>query len=251
MVSVADKFGFLPGFGWIATQWTPYGPLNSFITVFICWMIAPGSVWAAQYFIEGRPVSLRAQDNFASFFPGDLYLGAMAGFVIGLGMAVLPDQEAWYTSATWHKSALAFWMVLSLVLTYLDVHDVRKQHGPDYPLWQILTPAKLVHNLMLYGPYAYLISTSIVAVAAGATWTWLTVASFVAALACGLVWVMLLMKESTFAGQLRLDKLVGAGKTKEELAKLTLPYAWRPIFLGRPRRKARHRAPRRRKANLR
>lgn len=243
MVSVADKFGFLPGFGWVATQWTPYGPLNSFITVFICWLIAPGSVWAVQYFIEGRAISLKAEDNFASFYPGDLFLGVMVGFIIGLGMAVLPAQEAWYTSAKWHWSVLSVCVALSLVLTWLDVGAVRKTHGPEYPLWQILTPAKLTHNLLLYGPYAYLAITAIVAVASGMTWTWLTTMSFAVSMLVGSVWLMLVMKDSTLAAQLRLDKLVGAGKTKEELAKLTLPAAWSPIFMrkNKPKR-GRHRA---------
>lgn len=141
-MSTSDKIGLLPGFGWFAGHgfWLTFG---------ICMLVSPLGLWIIQLVIERRAVSLSREDNYLSFFPGDVFLGAAATSFLALA-AHLPSEQHWYNSTWWHSTVLLCCIVGGLYMTYIEY-----RRG-QYALQQILSPTKLYH-LALLGLYGYVI----------------------------------------------------------------------------------------------
>ncbi|MGF7228466.1 MAG: hypothetical protein ACQR33_00590 [Candidatus Saccharibacteria bacterium] len=181
----ADKIGLLPGFGWIADH-------SWWRTLLITWAIAPFGVWFVQLVFEWRPISLKREDNYLSFFPGDLFLGMMLTGLLLLAR-YLPAEHRWYNSTLTHVVALGFTVSVAIFMTWLDAH------GGGYTWREIFQPAKLYHNLVLYGPYAYLILVTLLAVCAGSAWSAKLVMLLTLCLLPGVVWVALVAVDSSFS----------------------------------------------------
>ncbi len=148
-MSVADKIGLLPALDWLAG--------HSFITTLaICWSISPVSLWAVRFFVERRRISLKPEDNFASCFPGDLFLGFGATCLLMLARD-LPAGHHWYNNSWW-----PFVVLLGCVIGGLYTTRVEYRRG-QYTIGQILTPTKLLHDVGFYDLYGYPIASTLLA----------------------------------------------------------------------------------------
>lgn len=168
-MSVADRIGLLPGFGWIAGH--PF-----WMTLLICWAITPGMMIVIAPVLEGRWLPLSPREQFISFFPGDLFLGSGVAALLTAARE-LPDERRWYSAPAIHivaiclAAAVAYWLTFKVEL-----------EGGVYPKRAITSPTKLYHNGVLYIAYGYVASVALIAVVGGLGWRevfeggWLTLA---------------------------------------------------------------------------
>lgn len=204
----ADRVGLLSGFRWITDHsWLSerWANANLFVTILICLLIAPVGVWIVQLIFEFTVPSLKPSDNYLSFLYGDPMLGVMTGVLLSLSSKRLPDEPRWYNSSGWHMGVLIFMIAASLVLTWLDYRT------GQFTMRELLAPSKLYHNLVLYGPYGYVIVTTLVAYVAGNPWSQIeprSLIGFMAAIGCGVVWIWLVVHDSSLAD--------GAKQVKEQ-----------------------------------
>ena len=179
-MSTADKIGLLPGFGWVTDhEFLP--------TLVICLMITPVGHLVVGLVGESRLVPLSPGMQFLSFFPGDLFLGAMAAglFVRAQNM---PSESRWYNATWWHLLVLIVALLVATGMTYLE------WKSGVYPTRAIFSPTKIYHNLLLYGGYGYVITVTLVALAFGsAKKAWVLV------VLPGLVWGVLVVKDNSLS----------------------------------------------------
>lgn len=154
-MSVADKIGLLPGLGWL----TGHGFI---VTLAICWLVSPVSLWAVRLIVERRRISLKQEDNFVSFFPGDLFLGFSAACLLMLARD-LPTGQHWYNNLWWHIAVLVSCIIGGLCVTRMEY-----RRG-QYTLGQIFTPTKLWHDVGYYDLYGYPIAATFIAVVSTGT----------------------------------------------------------------------------------
>lgn len=191
-MNTAERIG-LPG---------PFGLLagHSFlVTLLICWATTPGVMYALAVVLEGRFPSLSLRDQFLSFWPGDLFLGAMAAGLLTLAQR-LPDEARWYNSLSWHGLVLCATAVAAIFLTYGE------WKSGAYPTRAIFSPTKLYHNGVLYGLYGYVIVVTLVAVIFGSSWSEKLAALFVLVLVPGVIWAALVYKDNTLPPQEKQHK---------------------------------------------
>lgn len=178
-MEVADKIGLLPGFGWVAGH-------NLLVTLLICWGLTPFGHLLVGFVGESRLVPISPRYQFLSFFPGDLFLGAMAAGLLVLAQN-LPAEQHVYNSTWWHVLVFIGGCAVAVGLTWMEYKS------GAYPARAILSPTKFYHNGLLYAGYGYIIVTTLVAVLASARSWWL-----VPVLLPGLVWVFFLYKDNTY-----------------------------------------------------
>lgn len=207
-MSIADKIGLLPGFGWMADH-------GFWATLAICWALTPVAMIVIALLGESRLLPLSPRYQFLAFFPGDLFLGGMvAGLLVVAGQ--LPAESHWYNAWWWHVLVLIGAVVVAVVITLGEYND------PDgYGKRAVLSPTKLYHNILLYGGYGYVIVVTLIAVCAWlwGNWSWANAWPVGLSLLMGLVWVAM---------------LVADGRMSNEIDRSRVRYAhvndWKPIW---------------------
>lgn len=153
-MSTADRIGLLPGLGWLFAGrgfWATFG---------ICMLVSPLGLWIVQLCIERRPISLKREDNYLSFFPGDVFLGLAATGFLMLAQQ-LPDEQRWYNSVVWHIIVMLCCAIGGLMMLLTEY-----RRG-QYTIGEILTPTKLYHDVGLYVGYGSVIVSTGIAVIFG------------------------------------------------------------------------------------
>lgn len=205
-MSGAEKVGLLPGFRWIADHsWLSerWAGGNVFVAILICLLIAPVGMWIVQLVFEFTVPSFKPSDNYLSFLYGDPMLAVMTGVLLSLAFKRLPSEPRWYNSASWHIGVLIFMVIVAFVLTWLDYRT------GQFTMRELLAPSKLYHNFVLYGPYGYVIVTTLVAYIAGNSWSQFeqrSLIGFAAAIGCGVVWLWLVVHDSSLADGTKQSK---------------------------------------------
>lgn len=179
-MNTADKIGLLPGFGWMAGH-------DFVLTLVICLLITPVGHLVVGLIGESRLIPLSSDKQFLSFFPGDLFLGAMAA---GLLVAAqrLPDKSRWLNATWWHVLVLVLALLIAACMTYVE------WKSGVYPSRAIFSPSKIYHNFLLYGGYGYVIIVTLVALIFGAADRW-----WLLVLIPGLVWGVLVVKDNSLS----------------------------------------------------
>jgi hypothetical protein len=149
-VSTADKIGLLPGFGWLVGH-------GFFTTLAICWLLTPVAPLAIQRLIERRSISLKQEDVFVSFFPGDLFLGFAAACILSLARS-LPVGSHWYGTLLWQVTVLVLVNVGGASMTYLE------WYRGQYSVCQIVSPTKIYHDRLLIGGFGYVVVSALAAI---------------------------------------------------------------------------------------
>lgn len=176
-MSVAEKIGLLPEFGWIAGH-------DFWLTLVVCLLITPIGHCLVGAIFETRLVPLSPTKQFLSFFPGDIFLGMMTAGLLVLAHR-LPAESRWYNATWWHVVVLVSAIAVACALTWMEYQ------GGGYPPRAMRSPTKLYHNFILYGGYGYIIVTTLVAVVIAAGSWWL-----VLALLPGLIWLVCLVGDN-------------------------------------------------------
>ncbi len=181
-MNTADRIGLLPGFGWLADH--SFG-----VTLGLCLLVTPIGHCLVGLLLESRWVPISPGKQFLSFFPGDIFLGIATACLL-VAAKQLPDENRRYNATWWHIAVL---VVMVIVAVWLVLNEFK---GGLYPSRAILSPTKIYHTIILIGGFGYLIVTTLFAVGAQARGGWL-----VAAILPGLVWVGLLVHDSTLGPQ--------------------------------------------------
>lgn len=177
-MNTADKIGLLWGFGWIAD--------NSFLwTLFLCLLITPMLHLLVGVILEDRIVPLRPSRQFLSFFPGDIFLGFSATFLL-VAAQDLAAQDRWFNQWWVHVILLIVTISAALLATLGELRE------GIYPRDAVFSPTKLYHNFVLYGGYGYVMLSTFLAVAWGAR-SWMLVWAIVFFLA----WLVLLVVDKS------------------------------------------------------
>jgi len=153
--------------------------------------------------LEGRLPSLDLHVQFLSFFPGDLFLGAMMAGLLTLAKRVRA-QRHWYNSLWWHVSIQLFTLLAAGGLMYSEF-----QQG-YYPTGAMLSPTKFYHHVGLYGVYGYAILATLVAVIFGSEWTQRFIVVFVLCLLPALVWACLVYRDAALTPEQARPKAANA-----------------------------------------
>lgn len=156
-MTVADRIGLLPGFGWIAGH--PF-----WVTVLICWAITPGMMIVIGIVGESRLIPLTPDKQFLGFFPGDLFLGV--GVAAALQAAArLPAEAAWWNQRWLHLVAVLLATIFAAGMIVTEVTSGK------HPIRETLSPVGLYHGVALYGGYGYVIGVVAIATIAGSDWS--------------------------------------------------------------------------------
>jgi hypothetical protein len=184
-VNDAEKIGLLPGFGWLAGH-------NPLVTLVIFSLISPGAMFVLAKIGESRPLPTSYEQQFRSFFPGDLFLAMSATILVAMAV-LLPAQARWYNARLWHVIVLVCAVAVAILITVGEYNDPN-----GYGHRAVLSPTKLYHNILLYGAYGYVIVVTLVALIAGLVidWQWSRAALLLFALIPGFIWVGLLKADS-------------------------------------------------------
>lgn len=219
-VNTADKIGLLPGFGWLAN-------LPSFwATLAVVWLITPVMMFVVGLVFEGRMLPISPRHQFLSFFPGDLFLGAMTAGLLTLARR-LPDGHHWYNAWWWHVPVLVITCVVAFVITKGEYSDPN-----GYGHRAVLSPTKLYHNGVLYGLYGYVVVVLLVAVTTMVvqSTSWTLGLLYLLTLVPGAVWACLLVLEQNDAFLERIVPGVSAEEVKKERMENAHQSDWRPLW---------------------
>lgn len=200
-MTTADKIGLLPGFGWL------FGDHSFVVTLLICWAISPGMMFVIGLVGESRLIPISPSRQFMAFFPGDFLVGAMvAGLLVSA--AQLPNEQRWYNSLWFHLVVFVVMFAIAAWMTWGEYHNAAES---GYGARAMYSPTKIYHNAALIWIYGYVAVSTLVAVLAEAR-SWLVWA----ALACGLLWMGLMLGENAYIDKyhpndgLRQAKAAGA-----------------------------------------
>jgi len=184
-MDISERIGLLPHVAWLADR--------SFVSTMLAfWLVTPIVPMLLACVFESRWLPLRPSRQFLSFFPGDLFLGVMMACLFQAarelpGVRVLP---------LWFHVVLQVVTIVAAVLLWN-----REKEARIYPPRAMRSPTKLYHDFVLYSFYGYVAVATIAAIIAAfivyGTWpSWWTLAGGL----LGLVWAMLVAKDSTAAG---------------------------------------------------
>lgn len=195
-MSVADKIGLLPGFGWMAGH-------GFWVTLVICWALTPGMMFVLGIVGESRLIPIAPDRQFVSFFPGDLFLGVTATGLLTLAPQ-LPAEHHWYNATWWSVLVLICAVVVAVVMTWFE------WSSGAYTTRAIFSPTKLYHNGVLYIGYGSVIVTTLVTTLMAVTWSWLNLGLLFGLLVPGFVWAGLIVVDNTSPSDVRARKAAGA-----------------------------------------
>jgi hypothetical protein len=195
-MAVAERIGFLPGFGWVAGH-------NWLETLLVCWLITPGMMYLIGLIGESRLLPWTPSTQFLSFVPGDLFLGAMLTALL-MTAKRLPEEERFYNAAWWHILLLVMAVGVAIVIT---VGEYKDPNG--YGHRAVLSPTKLYHNLVLYGGYGYIILATLIAIAVWllSNWSWSATGLVALCLLPGAVWVSLIVLDQQASEEIKRDRV--------------------------------------------
>ena len=189
-MTTAEKIGTLSPFDAIL-NWPMWA-----VVVFAA-AATPFSILLFVGVIEARELPLSPKDQFLAFMPGDIFLSAFFVWSVYLAKKHLPDGVYWFNSHRWHGAplfhliTLAVFLLVFVVLTFLD------WKSGLYTWGQMLSPWKIYHNL-LYAWYGDLVASTGLPVLGNAEVLPRTKAALFTVVA---VWLLCLVYDSTIGAQ--------------------------------------------------
>ena len=185
-METTHKVGFLPGIRWLTT-----GPL--WLVFIKQQLMTPIGLILVGIMFESRLVPLHPSNQFVSFMPGDIFLGAYIAGLIWLAGRILPAEKRRYNSRWWHGCVLAVSIAVACLVTY------NEYKGGMYMAAAFLSPTKLYHQAVLWTLCPYLAITTLAALIAGGQWArakyWQTGLVFTP----GLVWLSLFIVDNNLS----------------------------------------------------
>lgn len=188
-MSVSDKIGLFPIFGWVADQQFFGGSWWSHLlsTLITCWLITPVGHLAFAFIAQATVIPVRRDRQFRSFWPGDFILGGAIALLIFAAGQMDATSERWWQSGIFHAIVLTGAVLVAFAITWLVDRPVMEPTA----LW---SPSKQYHNIVLYGGYGYVAVTSLVAAVAGNGLS-PNLLLVLAALAVAVPWVRLVIRD--------------------------------------------------------
>jgi len=128
------------------------------VTLMICWAITPIGHLAIGLIGESRLVPLDSWNGrqFWSFFPGDVFLGVTAAFLL-VAAGNLPSEQRFYNATWFHIVVLVVVAAVAIFMTYGE------WKSGAYGTRAMYSPTKIYHNGVLYAGFGYVIVSTFIA----------------------------------------------------------------------------------------
>lgn len=163
---------------------------SSLVIIAKCLLMTPGMMFIIGLIGESRILPISRKKQFASFWPGDLFLSTFVGGLLIISKAI-PANGAWYQSKSWHMVVLVSSLAIGVGFFHFVIE--KKAYRPR----ALNSPTKLYHDIVLYGLYSYVaVASGIANVVSGVIFInlrWLV-------LIPGAIWLSLVIRDSTASG---------------------------------------------------
>lgn len=172
---------------------------SSLVIIAKCLLMTPAMMFIIGLIGESRILPISRKKQFASFWPGDLFLSTFVGGLLIISKAI-PINGAWYQSKSWHMVVLVSSLAIGVGFFHFVIE--KKAYHPR----ALNSPTKLYHDIVLYGLYSYVaVAGGISNIASGAL-----VGSRWLVLIPGVIWLSLVIKDSTATSKSNSQKTTTA-----------------------------------------